>query len=281
MLRRTALLLLMLTICSWVVPSALSAADKNSSDYWIEKLATYYTESAPYTLVYAMEMAMDQQGTKLAIIASGDILYAGADRMRTNIDMEMSMDLLPEPMKMSMTMVHDGEFIWTEMDNPMAGGKQVMKMSAEAAKDMQAQAGFGGGFSSEQLDPAAQAKMLAEMMDLAVTSIEGGTVRLEGAMTEEFKEKMGAGAAIFGENGMGKVILTLDEKTGAMRKMVMGDVANPLITMNYEDMKLIPAGDLPADAFSYTPPDGVQVQDMSQMMKDAENAAGAGSAPMQ
>ena len=279
-MRRTTLLLLVLTFCSWIALPAIAAEDTSSSDYWIEKLATYYTESAPYTLVYAMEMEVNQQGTQLAVTASGDILFAAADRMKTNIDMEMSMDLLPEPMKMSMKMVHDGEYIWTEMDNPMAGGKQVMKMSAEAAQDMQAQAGFGGGMSSEQLDPAAQARMLAEMMDLAVTSIEGGTVRLEGEMTEEFKEKMGAGAQVFGEEGLGRVVLTLDEKTGAMRTMTMGSGEKPFLTMNYEDMKLIPANDLPADAFDYTPPEGVQVQDLSEALKNAETA-GAGAAALQ
>ena len=117
----------LLPVASWSAD-----ADRSSSDYWIEKLASYYADSAPYTLVFAMEMKMSQHGANLDITAGGDMLFASPERMRTRIDMTMAMDMLPEPMKMSMLMVHDGETIWTEMDNPMVGGKQVMKLSAAA-----------------------------------------------------------------------------------------------------------------------------------------------------
>ena len=260
----------LLPVASWSAD-----ADRSSSDYWIEKLASYYADSAPYTLVFAMEMKMSQQGANLDITAGGDMLFASPERMRTRIDMTMAMDMLPEPMKMSMLMVHDGETIWTEMDNPMVGGKQVMKLSAAAAKEIQAKAGLGSGFSSDQIDPAAQAKMLSQMMDLTVSEIAGGSVRLEGAINEEFVAKMGQMAEAFGTDGLGRVVITLDEKTGAMRQMTMGDPEAPALSMVYEDMKLIPKAELPADAFRYTPPEGVPVQDLTEALRQAQEATEA------
>lgn len=280
MLRRRALPLVLLTMSLGIASSSSAAADRDTSDYWIEKLVTYYAESAPYTLVYGMEMQIEQQGTKVGITASGDILYAGAEQVRANIDMKMAMELLPEPMKMSMKMVHDGEFIWTEMENPMAGGTQVMKMSAEAAREMQANSGLGSGINSDQLDPASQAKMLSEMMELEVASIADGIVRLEGALTDEVKAQLGDGAQLLsGEEDLGRVVLILDEKTGAMRRMTMGDPVKPFITMNYEDMKLIPKGDLPADAFTYVPPEGVTVRDLTQVLKDGQGGGASADEP--
>jgi len=229
---------------------------------WLDKAAKHYSQG-PYSLTYSMDMAITQQGMAVSIDAIGELLYGGPKSMKMNLDLTMSMPtVMPEPMKMKTLIVSDGGTLWTEVDNPLMGGKQVSKMSAEAAAEQANKVGTMGGMDPSQLDPASQIEMYGKMADLRVREISGEVVRLGGPVTEEFGSSL---APMVGDLGDSELTLVLSEATGELREMTLGSADAPLVTARFQDLKFLKAEDISPDAFAYTPPEGVAVQDMSTL----------------
>ena len=250
-----------------LVPATAQAEPHTDAKKWLERTAAHYSQG-PYSLTYSMDMNLQQQGMAVSIAATGELLYGGPKAQRMNLGLVMSMpQAMPEPMKMNTLIVNDGETIWTEVDNPLIGGKQVAKMSVAAATEQAKKVGMLGGMDPSQMDPASQVEMFGKMADLKVTEISGGKVKLTGLVGEDFRDSFGPVADQLGD---GQLTLVLSEKTGEMLEMSLGDAGAPLMTTRFENLKFLKAEEIPSGSFTYSPPEGAAVQDL------ASGASGTG-----
>lgn len=248
-------------------------AGPDTVEYWIEKVSDFYG-SSPYSLVYVMEMDMNQQGMNIRVDGTGDLLVGDPEHMRMNLRMKMSMpQMLPEPINMDMLVVNDGEYIWTEMDNPMQGGKQVMKMSAEKAQAMSSDFGNMAGPNTGKVDPASQLEMMNKMMNLEVAGIAAGRVTLTGTVSDEFRASAGASFEALGEDALSQVRLVLDEATGALQEMTLGAPEKPFMRSRFEDLKILKKAEMKPESFRYQPPEGVSVEDISDKIEVSPDGA--------
>ncbi len=235
---------------------AVVAAEANP---WFDKMMKVY-EQVPFSSDYSMEMRFSAEGQQMAISGKGNLTYGKEKRHRMDMTMDMQMPGMTEGMAMKILTINDGEHIWTEMDNPMLGGKQVVKVSHEDAQKAAEQSGLGGAIGNPggQLDPMAQLEQLQKMVAFEEKGRADGMVTLEGAFTKEFSSQLGPAAAFFGDDA--HVTMTLDEKSGFPRSITMGSpTAPPVLTMRFGPVQKLDKA--PAGAFSYTPPEGVQVME--------------------
>ena len=245
---------------------------------WLEKMAATVSGSA-YSADFTMDMSMAQGGMNMKMIANGSMTQKDAKHMA--MTMAMTMTGLPPGspgggpggMQMDQKMIMNGDGMWMEMNSPMMGGRQVMKMSRATMEKMQGQMpgaapGMGGS------DPVAQIRQMAEQFDLDVIDESGGSVTLSAERV--------AGAPVPGmppamQQQMGTMKLVLDGDTGFPVEMRMGG-EQPVMVMKFSNFKKLEHVD--ESIFEYTPPAGVRVMDMDAMMQGTMPMGRPGAAPV-
>lgn len=155
----------------------------------------------------------------------------------------MSMPGLPAPQTMKSKIVGDGEFLWNEQEQ--MGQKMVTKMK----------------MPPEAMDPATAYKNMVK---------EGTATVKENASVE------GADCTVLEVKGQGMTsLIYIANDNGVMMKMEGTGDDGTKMTMTAKDVKV--NSSLDGVTFTYTPPEGVQVMDMSAMdmggMGSAEPAA--------
>ena len=234
-----------------VLPPAVGA---QSVDDWLQKMAES-VDRAPYSLDYVMKMQVEQAGNQMSIEATADMLYGSPSTLQADMQMNMSMASLPEPMEITMNMVADGTSMWMVMSNPMMGGEQILRMPLDKLEDAQTSAGIPG--MSGSMDPFAQIEQLKQLMDFEIGDSADGLITLVGTPTDDFEATLGAAAAMLG----GEMHMTIEQDTGLPRRVTMGPADAPVMEMVFQNYEFLGASDLPADAFTYTPPEGAQVME--------------------
>jgi hypothetical protein len=172
----------------------------------------------------------------------------------------------------------------------MMGQKQVMKMDVAQAAKMQEQmmpgmpAGLGGMGGGQQSDPRKAIETYNKMfaLDLKGKEKSGDTevYVLEGQLNEEMAKKFkGAPANVMADFAamMSGARLKFGVKDGFQRSLELFDKDNKVwMTQSYSNVKL---NDPIDDAtFTYTPAEGVNVMDMTQMLGNMPGQA-PGAAP--
>lgn len=154
----------------------------------------------------------------------------------------MSMQGMPEPQTMKGKIVGDGEFLWNEQEQ--MGQKMVTKMV----------------MPPEAKDPAIAYKNM----------VKEGTATLKETATVD-----GAACTVLEVQGQGMTsVLYIANDSGMLMKMEGNGADGTKMTMTTKDVKLDSA--LEGATFTYTPPEGVQVMDMTAMGSMGE-AAPSGS----
>lgn len=230
-------------------PLTALAESTPEAQKWIDGIATAY-DRAPFQLELEGTMG---GGSPMQGILTGDILIKDRSHQRVSIRIEMAGQ--GGNMQMGMLTVSDGTHTWTEVSSPM--GKQVIKISLEEAKKRVAQ-GMGLGPGMGSMDPLAMTEQLSKTMDFELVGVVDGKATLQAKITEEDR-------AAFAGMQVDTITIVLDEKTGFPIRIEIGG-AQPFLTMNLNNMKFVKESDLPDDAFSYTPPEGVPVMDGAQIM---------------
>lgn len=239
-----------------------------------EKLLTRMVElvdEGPFEVDYSADLQMAAMGTPMSVTMGGHMTQTDREHMRMTMDMSMAPEAGGEQgsMTINVLMVSDGSVMWTEMNNPLMGGKQVMKIGLEQAKKLsEGPAGMGmaqmGG-----MDPISQIRQLTEMFDFDVTERADGKAKLSADMTPEALAKMGVpGEAA---SAMTSFVMVIDEKTGFPSELHLGG-EEPLMVMRFSNFKPFDASKAEPGMFSYAPPEGVQVMDLGAMV-DAMGAA--------
>lgn len=264
--------LVLLTVASLPFAGQVVAESTPEARQWLEKMAAVH-EKGPFSVNYSADMTIAQGGQTMDAQMSGRLTQADKRHVRMQMTISMNVPGMDQQMEMQMLGVADGEFMWMEMNNPMLGGKQVMKFPLDKMEEMaqlKSGAGMGAGFGN--LDPMKQVEEMARMFDMDVVDVSEGRVTLSANMTDEAKAKLGGMVPAGDAGDLSRFIIVLDEKTGfPTQTRVGGD--EPVMVMNFTDLEFHDS--VEPGTFSYAPPDGVQVIDMGRML----DAMGAASEP--
>lgn len=257
----TRLLLSALLILALAVPA--TAESSPEAQKWIDKLIAIY-DQGPFQVDYEAELDMSALGQPLAGSLTGNLTQADRTHSRIEINLDMpNPPGMPEGgTSLSMLVVTDGETVWTEMDNPTLGSRQVTKASLEDLKKVGESQGGGIGITPGSMDPVAQLENLSQSLDFEIVEQGAGSVTLQGKITEKTRSNLGMLAAP-GVNGF---IFVIDEKTG-FPTQVRADGENPFITMHFRNLKFVDKASLAESLFKYQPPPDVPVMDLGPMLK--------------
>ena len=228
---------------------------------WLEKIVTVY-ERAPFTVTYEAELDMASLGQPMAGSIQGNLAQADRIRSRTKLELDMAGATgTPDgQVSMSILIVNDGTTMWTEMDNPALGGRQVTKVSLEALEQA---SGAAMGMNLSSMDPVAQLEALSRTMDFEVLERAGGKVTLKGRVTDEARAEMGMLAG----SDVDAFIFVIDEETGFPTE-VRADGENPFLSMRFSNLEFVDA--LADELFEYSPPEGTPVMDLGPMLQSQQ-----------
>ncbi len=237
-LRIAALLLLVVGLATSAQAGSTEAARK-----WFDKLAANMAEGKAFKSDFNMSMNGSAYGQQENGNVSGTMLFMDETHMRMTMEGTMAMPTGETDVKMAM--VSDGTHTYIDTEIPMMG-RQVIKMPVNFENPM----GGGGGMGGK--DPLVEIREMADKFAFDVI--------------EETDEQVVLRAPVDGQDGIPAeakhVTLTFDKKTGFPRRMTMGEPA--MVDMQFTGFQEMP--NLSASDFTFTPPEGVQVMDLSAMM---------------
>jgi hypothetical protein len=221
----------------------LAAESTPEAREWLDKLQGMFSQGA-LTLEFDGKLSAPSIGEGTLV---GKITYADATHIRALIEFELSPSggSDEEATKMRLLTVQDGTTKWDEID--MLGAQQVTRTA------------IGKGAKDPGLDPVSQLQRVADTLDFKVQAVGGGRVELTAPMDESSRSSLGQLGAIPGVDGF---VLVLDQETGyPLEFRATGDP--PAISIRFKNLKPVDRKDLPVDSFSYEPPEGAQVLDLS------------------
>jgi outer membrane lipoprotein-sorting protein len=257
----TIILLLML-------PAAGSLADLTpEAREWLEKMADL--EQSPFEMDYSAKAEIEAMGTTMTINVDGHYVQSDERHMRMTLNMLMAGN--EGSTEMSALRVADGSTMWTEVNNPMLGGKQIMKIGLDRMDQMAAanpRMGLAGQWSG--MDPVDQIRQLAEQFDFDVIGSDADIVTLSAKMTPEGLPQLGIPPETASQM---TIVMVIDKGTGFPKEAQVGG-EKPLVTMTFTDFKQLDRSTIEPGSFSYSPPEGVRVMDLGVML----DAMGGGAA---
>ncbi|MDX1388887.1 MAG: hypothetical protein R3344_06830 [Acidobacteriota bacterium] len=248
-------------LAAMVLASPAGAASSPDAAAWLEKVAAIH-EQGPFSVDYTATLRSTQMGAQTTMEMNGKVTYGSEKHIRMVFDMKMEMPGGAGTMEMDVVSVADGETVWMSIDNPMLGGKQIMKIPIDKMEELaksQGSAAFGGGTS---MDPMSQIGTLAEKFDFDVVDDSGGKVTLEAELTAEGLKDLPQAQGV--EN-LGSLYIVIDKKTNIPAEMRMGD-DDPYVVMIFSNPTFHEEGSLPEDIFVFVVPEGARVIDLGQML---------------
>lgn len=268
MTKRVATLSLAILL-TFVAASWLHAETTPDARTWLEKMVSFYDRGA-FSVTYSADMSMTQEGQTMSMDMEGEMTHSDPKHMRMDFSMDMAMPGAGDnTLQMKMLMVIDGDTVWMDMDNPMMGGRRVMKMSYDQAE----QSGGSMGLNNlKNMDPVNQMKEMMDKFDFQVVAEEGGEVILAAPMDPDALSGMGQmGQMAQGQSTEGwEIVLVLEADNAVPKEVRMGPTEEPVMTMLFSDWKFYGPDGAPAGTFEYTPPEGVQVMDLGAMQGGAQ-----------
>jgi outer membrane lipoprotein-sorting protein len=270
--RVTTLLLTVLLV--FLAVGRVQAESSPEARAWLEKMVSLY-DRGPFSVHYSADMTVaQQQDQTMSMDMEGQMTHADPKHMRMDLSMNMTMPGAGAgSMHMKMLTVIDGETVWMDMDNPMVGGRKVMKMSYEQAE----QSGSNMGLNNlKNMDPVSQMQEMMDKFDFQVVRDEGGKVVLSAPIDPEALAGMGQMSQMAQGQSMEdwEMVMVLDADKALPEEIRMGPKDNPVMTMRFTDWKFYGAAGAPAGTFEYTPPEGVQVMDLGAMQGGAPGGSG-------
>ena len=248
--RVLALPLLLVILCT----GSVSADSTPEARAWLEKLTEAY--NSPYRVHYLAEMNVDQMGQAISMQMEG--VTTQVDRKHMRMELKIVMALGEMHTSIAMLGVLDGETLWLQSDNPLAGGVQVTSIPADQAQQLAGGGGLAGGASG--IDPVGQIEQMANAFDFDVAEVADGEVTLLAKLTQESLAEI---STMLPPDAVGleQFALVLDEKTAFPRSMRIGGEV-PFMVMRFDTPDFVDPDKLDPGIFQYTPPEGAKVIDM-------------------
>jgi outer membrane lipoprotein-sorting protein/peroxiredoxin len=241
-------------VCAMFAPAAVAQDD--NLDEIVKQLKKAIADTESWTADLSMEMTV--QG--MTMEWTGNVINRGGQSVSN-----MNIEMMGQKMSMRNIVDMDGT-LWVEMD--MGGTTQVMKTDAATAVKL------------EEFDDAPSTSGAAETLDQLGRMLDSENVTLDGRDTingtavylisakvlEDMKSALDQSGAM-AQMGMtpSKMNLAFGVEDRFIRRLEMvTDDGTPFMTTSYTNLALNPV--IEDSAFSYTPPPGVAVQDMAEMM---------------
>lgn len=260
---------LVLALGSLLSHTPLPAEDDRATamlDAAAAKMSAYQTWSADYV------QTMNIKGQEMTM--RGQIKF----RLPAEMRVEMELPMMGHAGSSLMVLGRDG-VLWQDMI--VGGQRRVIKMDMNAvAEQLGPQAAPLARNPADQMDPRAQLQELQRNFDLTVlpaTELHGQVMQvLEGVWKESVLTNQQNIAA---SKMFRRLRMYLGQEDGFVHKTEMypPEGEQPGLAQEFQNLKF--NEDFADALFTYTVPDGVQVMDMSEMMKNAHGGMGAHPAP--
>lgn len=205
---------------------------------------------------------MDSPGTEITTTLSGEQIVLDQDHRfiaftitaklgKTAAELPPGM---PESMEIHVKIVADGEWLWAETDMPQFERKQISKMSWETAKEFMAVTGcYPQSLGFGLMSPIGFCDAVKDLEGKTVSS-ESDQVKVTVPLEKIAPGLSGEMAAAYDLNGF----YPLD-----MRMEAMG----MKMTQNESERQVVAEKDLDKTLFTYTPTEGIPVQDLTDVTK--------------
>ncbi len=212
---------------------------------------------APMKMTATMDMQMLNDAGKRLLRVTNQITQEGA---------------LPAGAKMQMTtlVVFDGQIAWVESRNAMMPQPMVVKMKMEAISNMAGMKSGGMGLALQDVKQAvAQMKQMFDLKLIGPGNVLGRpTTRIEATPKAEMIAKLPEMARTMMPTRM---VTDYDDATGTpLALKAYNAQGEESMTVTVTDLKVNTGVD--KALFTYTPPQGVQVRDMTGAVPAAPNA---------
>lgn len=202
--------------------------------------------------------------------ASGTIWFQAPNRVR--MEMLSEMQFAGQTLRTTMVNVMDGEHLWSEQNSPM--GRQVVKGRLDDLKEQAREAGSSFGLSGNNatsnaardiLNEFAGLKNIRRLPDVQVNNRQCKV--LQGEMESQPDDALNMAAILLG--GAPEALrLYLDPENAFTHKLEML-IAGGAVGMTVESVNPEFGVAIPAETFTYTPPDGVAVIDLAKHLQSA------------
>lgn len=236
-----------------------------------EELLGMVEKTASEIKAWSADMEMEMAMMGMEIKTSGKMTASGG-RMFT----QMTTNTMGQDMKIRTILGEDG-IQWTEVN--VMGRPQVMKVDVKTITGGASTATGGGPGQPGGMgqNPRDMLRQYNEMYEMSITGSD--TLDEIEVFLLEGKLKEGMEKAIDPTGAMANMGMTMDairiaigKKDSFVRKMEMiSSEGKPFMTMLFKNVKL--NIDVDESLFTYTPPEGVQVMDMTAMVQGAAMAA--------
>jgi outer membrane lipoprotein-sorting protein len=259
-------ILTIMTLALLAVSSSAVAESTPEAKEWLEKLASSYKERS-FSVGYDASMQMTQMGQTTSMTMDGQMSQQDRKHLRMNLTMEIGLPGAEGGLQIKVLSVADGELMWLEMENPMVGGRQVLKLPLDKLSELAKTNPMAA--SAANMDPVGQIEQLAEMFDFEVGEAAEKTVTLQAEMTEETLKKLAPQLPPEEAAMYERFVLVLDKKSAFPIEVRVGG-EQPLLVMNFHDLEFHDSFE--EGTFNYTPPEGVQVTDLGATAAPAQVA---------
>lgn len=261
--------LLGIAIALSLIGAAIPAAQAQDAEAIIEELKSKIGDFKSYSA----DMTMTMNFVGMSIESAGTVIVQDK-----RLAMTMTMDMMGQKM-ITHSVMDDSGMMWTEID--MGGMKQVTKLDMnkmiETGSEIAGLPSPAGGIGGNPMEAIEQ---MMETFDLTLDgkdTIDGVEVyRLSAEVKDELKDQLDpTGQMAQMGVSMESIKMAIGVEDGFPREYSMlATDGTPVMTMTYSNLVLNP--DIDPSVFDYTPPEGVQVMDMTAMMEQQMGGSTAG-----
>lgn len=205
--------------------------------------------------------------------ASGPMWFQAPNRVR--MEMVSEMQFAGQKIRTVMVNVMDGEHLWSEQSSPM--GRQVLKGRLDDLKEQARVAGSSFGLSGNNatsnsardlLNEFAGLKNIRQLPDVQVNNRQCKV--LQGEMESQPDAALNMAAMLMG--GAPEALrLYLDPENAFTHKLEIL-VTGGAVGMTVENVNPEFGVAIPAEIFTYTPPDGVAVMDLAKYLRSTQSS---------
>lgn len=240
---------------------AALAGSTPAATEWLDKLTAVYGRT-PFEFRYQADLRVSQLEEMTDVKVSGRSTQGGAGKMRVEATMEMPVPGSKTKASLQVLGVSDGSVLWVEMDNPLAGARQAMRIQLDKMEELAASNPFAKNLS--KLDPLAQIAEAAKLFDFDVAGRGPGTVTLRAKLTGEALERAKLTFEGVDPSLMEYLTLVLDSETAFPEEIRLGSDAASALAMKFFDVEFLDAAE--PGTFTYAPPEGMEVVDLGALI---------------
>jgi len=257
-------------LAGWVAilagSGATLAASTPAATEWLDKLAAVHRR-VPFQFRYDADLRVSQMGQMTDVEVRGRSTQGSGKRIRVETTMVMAVPGSETKASLEMIGVSNGAVLWIEMDNPLTGGRQALRIPLDKLEQIAASNPLARNLS--RMDPLAQIAEAAKQFDFDLVSRGPRSVTLRAKLTGEALERAKRTFEGVDPSAIEHLTLVLDSETAFPHEIRLGSDTASALAMKFFDLEFLDNVD--DGSFVYVPPEGMAVLDLGSL---AEQGAG-------